>query len=151
MSKQKRPDTYKAEVPEAPKHSRKKKRKTPKKKKTPPQRYSCPFCETTFALKRRRRISFPFRCFYSYDSAEYWTCRTCGAKPWGYKELMEEDKWYPWRNMYRWVPEYCTFCQTSGYDCSSKYHYFRLWTNDDDEIYCDYCKFRGKVGGGKRR
>jgi hypothetical protein len=151
MSKQKRPDTYEEEISEIPKPKSKKVKSPPKKKKNPPKSYICPFCKTKFTLKRRRKISFPFRSYYNYDSAEYWVCKKCGAKPWGYKELLEEDKKFPWRNMYIWRAESCTFCNASGYDCGSKEHYFVLWRSKKDDIYCDKCKFRGKIGGGIER
>ena len=146
MSKQKRPDTYETEVSETPKHSRKKVRKTPKKKKTPPKSFTCPFCDTKFKIPKY------YRRFFGTDGNWHgnWKCLQCGGRPWGYKELIEEDKRYSWLNMYRWVPHFCTFCGTSGYDVSSKDYYFRLWVNDTEDLYCDYCKFRGKIGGGKK-
>ena len=154
MSKQKRPDTYDTEISETPKHLRKRKKK-PKKKRTAPKEFTCPFCEHTFKLR-----SYWVHYFRSREHPSSFKCKNCGAGPWGY--MREEEvllpKWLYGRRAWAkqgdtqkvWTPEYCTFCNVGANFINSKEHYFMLWSSPKDDVYCDQCGFRGKIGGKRK-
>jgi len=154
MSKQKRPDTYDAEVSEIPKHLSKRK-KEPKKKKVAPKEYVCPFCETSF------RIKSEYVYYWGSEHPSNFKCKNCGAGPWGYMrdEEVTLPRWFYGRKAWAklgdtqkvWTPEYCTFCDESAHSfVRSSEHYFMLWTTPEDDVYCCKCKFRGKVGGKRK-
>lgn len=150
MSKQKRPDTYREEIQEVPRHKGKRKKK-PRAKKPAPKKFSCPFCEYVFSIKETRLSSW-----FSLNHPRNFKCNQCGASPWGY--MREEDtvlpKWLYGRRMAStrevWIPEYCSFCNTGANLHTSKEHYFMLWTSPEDDVYCDRCGFRGKIGGKRK-
>ena len=142
MSKQKRPDTYSKETPEIPKHLSKRKKK-PKKKRPAPREFACPFCEYPFKLSRWCAT------YWSSQHPRNFKCMNCGAGPWGY--IRKEGTIPGWLYEHDvWIPEYCTFCNTGANFVNSKEHYFMLWTSPEDDVYCDRCKFRGKIGGKRK-
>jgi hypothetical protein len=151
MSKQKNPDKEKDTTPEVPKHLPKRKKK-PKRRKEPPKEYSCPFCGLVF--KVRKSI-----IRYWSEHPRNFKCAQCEAGVWGYYREVPDValKWSrvkrAWVKMMgtreEWTPEYCPFCKTGAHHLS-KEHRFAVWTNPQDDLYCDKCKFRGKVGGKRK-
>ena len=144
MSKQKNPDKEKDLTPDVPKHASKRKKK-PRRKRQPPKEYSCPFCGHVFKVKNSR-----FAYHFNINHPSKFKCAQCGAGAWGYwKKPEKELGWASWAHRDIWFPEYCTFCN-AGAHFPSKDHYFRVWTSPEDDVYCDQCGFRGKIGGKRK-